>query len=128
LSRIVAVSNRVADPKHKASAGGLAVGVLGALQEGGGIWFGWNGELTAGETQSPQTHVRHGITYATIALNEVQFDRYYNGFCNNTLWPLFHYRVGLFEYDRSQFESYLGMSELFAAKLQPLLRTDDRMV
>jgi len=125
LSRIVAVSNRVADPKHKASAGGLAVGVLGALQEGGGIWFGWNGELTTGEPQSPQTHVRHGITYATIALNEVQFDRYYNGFCNNTLWPLFHYRVGLFEYDRSQFESYLGMSELFAAKLQPLLRTDD---
>ena len=125
VSRIVAVSNRVADPEDKAAAGGLAVGVLRALENGGGIWFGWNGELCAGEPKDPEVRVRCGITYATIALEEALFERYYNGFCNTTLWPLFHYRLGLSEYDRSQFESYVGVSELFARKLLPLLRDDD---
>ncbi|HVY65498.1 MAG TPA: trehalose-6-phosphate synthase [Gammaproteobacteria bacterium] len=125
MSRIVAVSNRVAEPRHKASAGGLAVGVLGALEKDGGVWFGWNGELVSGESQDPVVHVRQGVTYATIALNDVQFERYYNGFCNNTLWPLFHYRLGLFEYDRGQYESYVAVSDLFARKLRPLLRHDD---
>ncbi len=124
MSRIVAVSNRVADPQDKAAAGGLAVGVLRALENGGGIWFGWNGELSQ-ETRDPEVSVRGGITYATIALEEGLYERYYNGFCNTTLWPLFHYRLGLSEYDRSQFESYIGVSELFAKKLLPLLREDD---
>jgi trehalose 6-phosphate synthase len=125
VSRIVAVSNRVADPQDQAAAGGLAVGVLRALENGGGIWFGWNGELSAGEPNDPEVRVRCGITYATIALEEGLFERYYNGFCNTTLWPLFHYRLGLSEYDRSQFESYVGVSDLFAKKLLPLLREDD---
>jgi trehalose 6-phosphate synthase len=125
VSRIVAVSNRVADPRQKAAAGGLAIGVLRALEGGGGIWFGWNGEVSAGEPQDPELRVRRGITYATIALDEALVEGYYNGFCNNTLWPLFHYRQGLSAYDRAQFESYVDVSELFATKLYPLLEADD---
>ncbi|MEO8463728.1 MAG: trehalose-6-phosphate synthase [Gammaproteobacteria bacterium] len=126
MSRVIAVSNRVADPEDKAAAGGLAVGVLRALENGGGVWFGWNGKLLpAGASGETEVRVRDGITYATIALDETLFERYYNGFCNTTLWPLFHYRLGLSEYDRSQFESYIGVSDLFAQKLLPLLREDD---
>jgi trehalose 6-phosphate synthase len=124
VSRIVAVSNRVADPRQ-ASAGGLAVGILGALRNQGGIWFGWNGELTNGDPGDAEIRTRQGITYATIALNEEQFERYYNGFCNNALWPLFHFRLGLSEFDRGQFESYVAVSEVFADRLRPLLRDDD---
>jgi trehalose 6-phosphate synthase len=124
VSRIVAVSNRVADSRQ-ASAGGLAVGVLGALKNQGGIWFGWNGELTKDEPGEADVRTRQGITYATIALNEQQFERYYNGFCNNALWPLLHYRLGLSKFDREQFESYMAVSEVFAARLRPLLRSDD---
>ena len=125
MSRLVAVSNRVADPRHRASTGGLAVGLLSALEKGGGVWFGWNGELTEGAPHEPQMHVRQGVRYATIDLNSREFEQYYNGFCNNTLWPLFHYRLGLFEYQRAQFESYLRVNDVFAAKLLPLLGADD---
>ena len=125
MTRLVAVSNRVADPRHRASTGGLAVGLLSALEKGGGIWFGWNGELTEGEPHDPELHVRQGVRYATIDLNSREFEQYYNGFCNNALWPLFHYRLGLFEYQRAQFESYLRINDLFAAKLLPLLEADD---
>jgi trehalose 6-phosphate synthase len=125
VNRIVAVSNRVADPRHRASTGGLAVGLLSALEKGGGVWFGWNGELTEGHTHEPQVHVRQGVKFVTIDLNNLEFEQYYNGFCNNTLWPLFHYRLGLFEYRRAQFESYLRVNDLFASKLVPLLEPDD---
>ncbi len=124
MSRIVVVSNRIANPKQTAT-GGLAVGVLGALETGGGLWFGWSGELDANETESARVRTRRGVTYATIDLDEDRFDRYYNGFCNNTLWPLFHYSVGFLEYERSQFEAYLDVNSLFASKLTPLLTKDD---
>ena len=97
MTRVVVVSNRVADATKSATAGGLAIGVLGALEKGGGIWFGWNGELTDGESRDARPRVRRGVTYATIDLNKKLFEQYYNGFCNNTLWPLFHFRLGFFE-------------------------------
>ena len=48
MSRLVVVSNRIAIPDgSKASAGGLAVGILDALKTTGGLWFGWDGEISA---------------------------------------------------------------------------------
>lgn len=45
MGRLVVVSNRIGPPDDKkASAGGLAVGVLGALKAAGGLWFGWSGK------------------------------------------------------------------------------------
>ena len=47
MSRLVVVSNRIAIPDGtKTSAGGLAVGILDALKSTGGLWFGWNGEIS----------------------------------------------------------------------------------
>ncbi|SEI28704.1 trehalose 6-phosphate synthase, partial [Paraburkholderia hospita] len=40
MSRLVVVSNRIADPR-KPAAGGLAVAVRESLQQTGGLWFGW---------------------------------------------------------------------------------------
>ncbi|MGH6915112.1 MAG: alpha,alpha-trehalose-phosphate synthase, partial [Geminicoccales bacterium] len=65
MSRLVVVSNRVTPltGNRAATAGGLAVGVLAALRESGGIWFGWSGETSA--TAVPMSKVvRTGqITY-----------------------------------------------------------------
>ena len=44
MSRLIAVSNRVADPRAGTAAGGLAVGLLAALKKHGGVWFGWGGQ------------------------------------------------------------------------------------
>jgi trehalose 6-phosphate synthase len=125
VTRLVAVSNRVADSRQSGAAGGLAVGLNSALEKGGGLWFGWNGELADGDAHGPDTHVRRGVTYATITLDRARFEAYYNGFCNNSLWPLFHYRAGFFEYQRPEFEAYAAVNELFARKLAPLLQPTD---
>ena len=60
MSRLVVVSNRIAPPDNKTSAGGLAVGVLGALKAAGGLWFGWSGEL--GNEDQPLKKVTRRLT------------------------------------------------------------------
>lgn len=124
--RVVAVSNRVASPAEgDKAAGGLAVGVLGALRAHGGLWFGWNGELTPGETHEPEIEEHGNIRFAGIDLNEADFQGYYNGFSNKVLWPLFHYLLTFIEYRRADFAAYLRVNTTFARKLIPLLESDD---
>jgi len=126
MTRLVAVSNRVARPTGDTkTAGGLAVGVLSALEEYGGIWFGWNGKTTHGESGDPKIETQGPVTYATIELNEHLFELYYNGFSNTSLWPVCHYLLGYFRFDRREYQGYLRVNNLFARKLQPLLQPDD---
>lgn len=93
MGRLVVVSNRIAPPDDKkASAGGLAVGVLGALKAAGGLWFGWSGDIS--EEEKPLKKVTRGnITRASFALKEKDYDEYYSQFSNAVLWPAFHYRL-----------------------------------
>jgi trehalose 6-phosphate synthase len=127
LARLVIVSNRVALPRGRgpAAAGGLAVALLDALSVDGGLWFGWSGEVS--ETASPEPRqLRSGrIDYATLDLTPAEHASFYAGFSNATLWPLFHYRLGLIEFRREQLQGYLEVNERFAAALLPLLRPDD---
>ena len=124
--RLVIVSNRVAIPKRNSpAAGGLAVGVLGALRDHGGVWFGWSGELTASEASDPVTVTRGNIDYSTISLNEADFERFYNGYSNRVLWPVCHYLLDFIQYDSADFDGYKRVNQLFARKLASLLQPDD---
>ena len=59
--RLIIVSNRVAMPKKDgAAAGGLAVGVLAALEDHGGVWFGWDGKLVESSEPGPPPGDRLG--------------------------------------------------------------------
>lgn len=127
LSRLVAISNRVAVPSAGKAAGGLAVGVLAALRQSGGIWFGWGGKTSRGEPGDPRLEQRGRITFATIDISEADFESYYNGYCNGTLWPLFHYMLGFFKYNRAHYDAYRRVNALFARKLKPMLEPDDRI-
>jgi trehalose 6-phosphate synthase len=126
MTRLIAVSNRVAKPKTDSkSAGGLATGVNAALEEYGGLWFGWNGKTTQGEPGDPKLEKIGKVTYATIDLNDHSYELYYNGFSNTSLWPVCHYLLEFFRYDRREYDEYRRVNALFARKLLPLLRSDD---
>jgi trehalose 6-phosphate synthase len=125
--RLVVVSNRVAmeAPGSKGAAGGLAVAVLAALRSSGGIWFGWSGEVSATPVAAPTLVQGDGLVYATLDLARRDYEQYYNGFANRVLWPLFHYRSGFVDYQRSDFAGYMRVNRQFAAQLAPLLRESD---
>ncbi|URN97778.1 alpha,alpha-trehalose-phosphate synthase [Leclercia adecarboxylata] len=125
MGRLIVVSNRIAPPDDKkASAGGLAVGVLGALKSTGGLWFGWSGEI--GDEDKPLKKVTRGnITWASFNLSEQNYDEYYSQFSNAVLWPAFHYRLDLVKYKREAWEGYQRVNGLLADKLLPLIQPDD---
>jgi trehalose 6-phosphate synthase len=125
VTRLVAVSNRVDAPKRATPAGGLAVGVLAAMKAQGGLWFGWSGAVTDGPPGPATVTSRHDVTFATIDLPRADFEPYYTGYCNGTLWPLFHYFVDAVQYSETQHAAYARVNGVFAARLRPLLRDDD---
>jgi trehalose 6-phosphate synthase len=125
MARLVVVSNRVPLPAERgAKAGGLAVALSDALQPGS-LWFGWSGRRSS--RGSAMTHVqRHdGITYATIDLTEPDYRSFYVNFANGALWPLLHFRLGLLDFQTSDYDGYRSVNRQFAAALLPLLRPDD---
>jgi trehalose 6-phosphate synthase len=130
VSRLVVVSNRVASPKEM-KPGGLAVAMLAALREQGGLWFGWSGSISGSrvdEGPSPLKEDRVGpVDYVTMDLSRKDYDEYYAGFANRTLWPLFHFRPGLVDFDRQAWAGYLRVNALFADRLAALLRPNDQV-
>ncbi|WP_322014444.1 alpha,alpha-trehalose-phosphate synthase (UDP-forming) [Paraburkholderia sp. J12] len=125
MGRLIVVSNRVAPTQEgRPAAGGLAVGVLDALKETGGVWFGWSGETVA-EPAPPVVEQQGSVTYATVGLTRRDYDQYYKGFSNTTLWPTFHYRNDLARYERQEYGGYLRVNVTLARQLQPLIEPDD---
>lgn len=125
MARLVVVSNRVADPR-KPGAGGLAVALGEALRESGGLWFGWSGRTSEVASGGALHTQRAGeISLTTIDLSQADHDAYYLGYSNGVLWPVFHYRLDLADFDAADIEGYRRVNRLMAHKLMGLLRPDD---
>lgn len=101
------------------------MGVLAALHHTGGVWFGWSGETSETPAEEPEVVTRGNIRFATIDLTPADFDGYYNGYCNGTLWPLFHYFPDRFTHEQRQYEAYQTVNAQFARQLIELLRPGD---
>lgn len=103
------------------SAGGLVSALLG-VNDFETRWIGWAGVNVPDEVgQRSLTKALAEKRCIPVFLDEEIVHQYYNGYCNNILWPLFHY-LGLPQEDRlattrtfqSQFASYKKANQLFA--------------
>jgi trehalose 6-phosphate synthase len=126
MGRLIVISNRISLPDQGTPSGGLAVGVLSALRNSsGGTWLGWSGETTDEPSTEPKREEHEQICFATIDLPAAHFSRYYDGFCNSTLWPLHHYFTEAFRYDPLEYESYLQINGCFADAAVKLIQPGD---
>src|SRR3954470_18201837 len=125
MSRLVVVSNRIADPR-KTAAGGLAVALAEVLNNTGGLWFGWSGKIVD-HSEVDDVHIQQAgaVKLAMVDLSQVDHDAFYLGYSNGVLWPVFHYRLDLADFDAGYIAGYRRVNQLFARKLLPLLRPDD---
>lgn len=60
-----------------------------------------------------------------IFLDQRVYNKYYNGFCNATLWPLFHYFPSFVEFDQDTFAKYEEVNRIFAEKILAVLQPGD---
>lgn len=127
MSRLIVISNRVNPPADTAvaSVGGLAMALSAALRQENGVWFGWSGKVTQRFSNQIAIQRIGGVTVALINLEQQDLQEYYNGYANNTLWPLFHHRPDLVAFERSFDEGYARVNQRFANTVFPLIEPDD---
>ena len=70
----------------RSSPGGLVTALEPVMREAGGAWVGWPG--AAGE--APEPFDLNGMHLVSVGLSPIEVREYYEGFCNATLWPLYH--------------------------------------
>ncbi len=126
MSRLIVVSNRVADFDNASQSGGLAVALADALRARGGIWFGWDGNVVrAGTRVPPAVKSYDNVTTVTLPLTRKDYNEFYVGFANSVLWPILHYRLDLATHQASFLTGYKRVNSKFADALSPLLKPDD---
>lgn len=120
-TELLVISNRLphvasegdADDSRKRSVGGLVSGLAPALAEHGGVWLGWSGAHAA----DPATLiVRDDVTpvLAAFDLDPDLHERFYNGFANRALWPIFHCLTGRAHCEDEDWRAYVRANERYA--------------
>ncbi|KAH9749220.1 alpha/alpha-trehalose-phosphate synthase 1 [Citrus sinensis] len=114
------------------SVGGLVSALLG-VREFEARWIGWAGVNVPDEIgQKALTKALAEKRCIPVFLDEETVHQYYNGYCNNMLWPLFHY-LGLPQEDRlattrsfqSQFDAYKRANQMFAKVVNNIYEEGD---
>ncbi len=138
MSRLIIVSNRLPVTVHAdqgdvsvvPSAGGLVTALRGPHERHGGLWLGWPGDLER-LTEEQRREVEDRLDQlgaASVHLTSAEVSRYYDGFSNGVLWPLFHYLVEKLHLDgRQDWESYCEVNERFADAIASRYRPGDRV-
>lgn len=115
--------------EYLSSSGGLATG-LGSYFSGKKIkdyiWLGWPGGEIAGDQQSSVSkELLEKHNNIPVFLNEAEMDKFYLGFCNKTIWPLFHYFPAYTEFVEENWLNYKEINEKFCNELVKHLTPND---
>ncbi len=133
--RVIIVSNRLPVKVDRRSgqlqvtpaAGGVATGLSSFHHSVESLWIGWPGINPATDKAKTETETKLREEYKCIPvyLSAHDLKKYYYGFSNRTLWPLFHYFSPYCTYDTSEWEAYQKVNQIFCRKLLEVIRPDD---
>src|SRR5215813_8538772 len=94
----------------RTSPGGLVTALEPVMREAGGVWIGWSGD--AGP--APGAFEADGLELMGLGLSETEVRYFYEGFCNATLWPLYHDVIAPPQFHRRWWEAYVTINRRFA--------------
>ena len=131
MKRLIVVSNRLplgrpvgTGGELELAAGGLVSALLDALDAlPQSLWYGWDSRASE-RRGTIETTVR-GIRLRGLPLDRATVSAYYDGFCNQALWPLLHCFPGRALFEPSHVEAYLGVQEKFADAIAPAVVPGD---
>src|SRR6266567_2951153 len=92
------------------SPGGLVTALEPVMRQAGGAWIGWSGD--AGP--APGAFEADGLHLVGLGLSENELRHFYEGFCNATLWPLYHDVIAPPQFHRRWWEAYVTVNRRFA--------------
>lgn len=110
------------------SSGGLVSGlgaVLSSLKDIDYLWIGWPGSSAFSNPGNVKGELIAKYHSWPVFVDESTMNVFYNGFCNKTLWPLFHYFPSLTMYDEKMWENYREVNARFAEEVSGIIQPDD---
>ncbi len=136
VKRLLIVSNRLPISvdqdqdglRIRRSVGGLVTGLQSFYQSHRSVWIGWPGtvrERIRDEMGDLGARLMSEHSCYPVFLSQEELDRYYYGFSNKTLWPLFHYFTQYVVYDEDFWSSYERVNRIFADTVLSIARKTD---
>src|SRR5206468_2337334 len=140
--RLVIVSNRLPFTaieenrglRFTESPGGLVSGLsayLDSLRSKGNhireyIWVGWPGStISDARKEELKTKALEQFNSYPVFLSQEEMDAFYLGFCNKTIWPLFHYFPSYANYEEALWQHYIHVNKIFRDTVAEVVRPDD---
>src|SRR6478609_9900890 len=108
----------------KQNSGGLVSAMLSLASKntdgGKTIWFGFDDNPdNKNEYETEAFSGRH------IHIDRELNGLFYGGFCNATIWPLFHYYPFLTRYNEDEFEAYVKANNMMFESMSKEIRDGD---
>ena len=133
MGRLILVSNRLplsitkrkGKLNFKPSVGGLATGLSSLYKRKNGLWVGWPGLALKGEEREVARSRLESERCHPVFLTQQEIEHYYHGFCNKTIWPLFHYFTQYVVYSKEFWGSYKKVNEKFRDAVLEVLKRED---
>ncbi len=133
--RLVVVSNRlpVAISQEDGrwtvapATGGLVTALVPIIKRTKGMWIGWPG--CSSEAPSEQLlrdySAEQEYELKPVMVTEEEIEKYYRGFSNKTIWPLFHDLLGFFTFDLENWNTYMTVNRRFAETVAETIQPND---
>lgn len=122
--RLIAVSNRLpvevkfraGHPRLSQSAGGLATALDSIWRQCHGVWVGWAGAVDSETATNLLQKAARGRSYSFkgVPLTRDEISKFYSGFANEIIWPLFHDMPSRCDFDPEYWEVYQRVNRRFA--------------
>ncbi len=137
MSKTIFISNRLPvtvkkenqEIEYEKSIGGLATGLKSYHERSNSVWVGWPGitneKLSSRDQKSIAKDLEKEYKCLPVFMSEEEIEQFYYGFCNKTIWPLFHYFSNKAEYDIDLWQAYVDVNEKFFKKTEPIIEEND---
>ncbi len=131
--RILIVSNRLpvnirygeSGPEMIQSSGGLVTGLLSLHSEFETKWIGWPGVVAKNDQQAIKRKLTDEYDYHPVFMPEKISERYYEGFSNRTVWPIFHSLSSYARFSLVEWEAYKKANQLFSRQVLEVYQPGD---
>ncbi len=138
MERLVVIANRLpfsltktnGEFHFRPSAGGLAVGLSSLPESYERLWIGWPGIANEKLSSDDKEHIREKLAVEhcmPVFLSRKQIEQYYQGFCNETIWPLFHYFPTRTIWENRFWQVYKQVNHAFCREAMKIIKPGDRV-
>jgi len=137
-TRLLIISNRLPVILNKENdgrwntvpgSGGLVRALVPVLRDRGGLWIGWPGTSEASGKKLEKVlagAAQHsGFTLKPVSLTSEEIEKYYFGFANKIIWPLFHDLLSQCKFDPSYWSTYQKVNRKFARVIKKHMTGED---